>query len=157
MGDIEKRIRKLWHGGITAAQIAEDFDISREEVIAVANGGELGGSPADPPKKAARTPKPKAPPKVKAVASQPPQVPEPPTLEIVDDVILPSTRCTLMDLTSAKCHWPIGDPRHPDFFFCGGKPLTGSSYCGYHTRMAYKPAPVRQSTKQPAIPPHWLT
>lgn len=48
-------------------------------------------------------------------------------------------RCSLMDLTSETCRFPIGDPGHPDFFFCGGKPVSGLPYCGYHSRVAYRP------------------
>lgn len=52
-------------------------------------------------------------------------------------------RCTILDLTDSKCHWPIGDPGQPDFFFCGGKTLNGVPYCGYHTRVAYRPKGVQ--------------
>jgi hypothetical protein len=32
-----------------------------------------------------------------------------------------SQRLSLLELNEATCHWPIGDPSSPDFFFCGGR------------------------------------
>lgn len=31
----------------------------------------------------------------------------------------PQFRCTLLELTSENCHFPIGDPQDEDFRFCG--------------------------------------
>lgn len=45
---------------------------------------------------------------------------------------------TLMDLKAAECKWPFGDPRHPEFHFCGAD--TGDierPYCHGHARQAY--------------------
>ena len=40
-----------------------------------------------------------------------------------DNVVPMSQRQTLLELNEDTCHWPIGDPASPDFFFCGGKSL----------------------------------
>jgi hypothetical protein len=56
-----------------------------------------------------------------------------------------SQRISLLELNEAKCHWPVGDPASPDFFFCGGKALAGLAYCVYHSRLAYQPAHLRES------------
>ncbi len=45
---------------------------------------------------------------------------------------------SLMELTSKNCHWPIGDPKNPDFAFCGAATQHGP-YCSGHKRMAYEP------------------
>jgi GcrA cell cycle regulator len=66
-------------------------------------------------------------------------------------VVPMSQRLSLLELNEATCHWPIGDPSSPDFFFCGGKVLTGLPYCAQHSRVAYQP-PVnlrRQTIKPP--------
>ena len=42
-----------------------------------------------------------------------------------DNVVPMSQRLSLLELNEATCHWPVGDPSSPDFFFCGGKALTG--------------------------------
>jgi GcrA cell cycle regulator len=36
------------------------------------------------------------------------------------------------------CRWPIGDPRSPDFRFCGCSAYEGLPYCIDHARMAYQ-------------------
>lgn len=46
---------------------------------------------------------------------------------------------TLLHLSDKTCKWPIGDPQHADFRFCGHGPRDGSPYCEYHDRMAYVP------------------
>jgi len=68
-----------------------------------------------------------------------------------DNVIPMNQRLSLLELNEATCHWPIGDPLSPDFFFCGGKVLTGLPYCAQHARVGYQP-PVdsrRQNIRSP--------
>lgn len=36
------------------------------------------------------------------------------------------------------CRWPIGDPRSPDFRFCGCAAYEGLPYCIDHARVAYQ-------------------
>ena len=43
-----------------------------------------------------------------------------------DNVVPMSQRKTLLELTEDTCHWPVGDPGHADFFFCGGHAEDGS-------------------------------
>jgi GcrA cell cycle regulator len=61
-----------------------------------------------------------------------PQRIEPPT-----ETARPSTRCTLMQLTSRTCRWPIGDPKRGDFCFCGATSVRGRPYCEFHLGVAY--------------------
>jgi GcrA cell cycle regulator len=72
--------------------------------------------------------------------------PEP---ELIENIIPIGQRRTLLELTADTCRWPIGDPASPDFFFCGGKPLTGLPYCSYHSRVAYQPATERRRDRRP--------
>ena len=65
-----------------------------------------------------------------------------------DNVVPMSQRLSLLELNEATCHWPVGDPSSPEFFFCGGKPLTGLPYCGYHSRVAYQPANERRKDRR---------
>lgn len=55
-----------------------------------------------------------------------------------DDLIPFGQRCTLLELTPFNCHWPVGDPKSDNFFFCGGATETGP-YCAYHHRVGYQP------------------
>lgn len=66
------------------------------------------------------------------------------------DVVPLGQRCTLMELSDARCRWPIGDPCAADFFFCGGKPVGELPYCAYHARIAYQPLADRRRDPRPA-------
>ncbi len=69
-------------------------------------------------------------------------LPEPKPLRLVD---LPKDgRITILHLSEKTCKWPIGDPTHDDFCFCGHGPRDGSPYCEYHARIAYQPAQDRR-------------
>jgi GcrA cell cycle regulator len=46
-------------------------------------------------------------------------------------------RLSLLQLTEATCKWPIGDPLHKDFYFCGQHSLESGPYCEFHSRRAY--------------------
>jgi hypothetical protein len=47
-------------------------------------------------------------------------------------VIESDTEVTLEQLQSHHCKWPIGDPKLPDFRFCGKQRLASCSYCPEH-------------------------
>jgi GcrA cell cycle regulator len=66
-----------------------------------------------------------------------------------DNVVPMSQRLSLLELNEATCHWPVGDPSSPEFFFCGGKALAGLPYCAHHSRVAYQPASDRRRQQQP--------
>ena len=53
-------------------------------------------------------------------------------------------------LPANACCWPYGDPRRPDFYFCGA-PVAEGPYCKHHRAMAYlAPRPGRAHGRQPA-------
>jgi GcrA cell cycle regulator len=60
--------------------------------------------------------------------------------------------CGLLDLSSATCRWPVGEPDEPDFAFCGAVPLRRYPYCVAHCLIAYRPA-SRDDDTQPAAEP----
>ena len=37
----------------------------------------------------------------------------------------------------SKCSWPTGDPKSPDFKFCGDSISPGRPYCAKHCALAY--------------------
>ncbi len=59
-----------------------------------------------------------------------------------------SERVTIMELRENMCRWPMGDPTHADFRFCGLKTDAGVPYCGYHCRIAYQPAGDRRRERE---------
>ena len=57
-------------------------------------------------------------------------------------------RKTVTTLEPRDCRWPIGDPRHEDFHFCGEAQVAGQPYCAAHLRQAFQPP--RPRLHQPA-------
>lgn len=43
----------------------------------------------------------------------------------------------VVDPKGSGCMWPIGDPKDPDFHFCGSLSAVGRSYCPEHCTVAY--------------------
>ena len=41
-------------------------------------------------------------------------------------------------LNERMCKWPVGDPRTPEFHFCGVSVQLGTSYCDAHRQVAYQ-------------------
>ncbi len=46
-------------------------------------------------------------------------------------------RIGLLQLTEKRCKWPIGDPLHDDFHFCGHDADDKDPYCKFHAKRAY--------------------
>jgi len=44
----------------------------------------------------------------------------------------------LFDLRRDQCRWPVGDPRTPEFHFCGARRLEPFPYCHRHALIAYR-------------------
>jgi hypothetical protein len=51
-----------------------------------------------------------------------------------------TTVAALLALREASCRWPIGDPRCPDFRFCG-RATVREPYCEAHRAAAHMPQP----------------
>lgn len=73
-----------------------------------------------------------------AIAAAEPGVPEQLKGEEPD-----GTGIQLCDLTDETCRWPRGDPKTPNFEFCGTKPFPDFPYCARHCALAYPPAQER--------------
>jgi len=50
----------------------------------------------------------------------------------------PSRGATILALTERMCKWPLGDPKHHDFHFCGKNAQPGLPYCPEHAAIAYQ-------------------
>jgi GcrA cell cycle regulator len=55
----------------------------------------------------------------------------------------------LIDLEQHDCRWPIGEPRHPEFHFCGEKQADGRPYCAHHWAIAFQPPRPRHQAPAP--------
>lgn len=78
------------------------------------------------------------------------------SVPITDQDIPHAQRKTLLELGPCDCHWPVGDPATPDFFFCGGVRQGGSSYCTAHEHRSrdYTPEGSRHGIPRPVSVPH---
>lgn len=63
------------------------------------------------------------------------ETPALPPEPVVDAKIPQARRRTVLTLRPDDCRWPVGDPRDPDFFFCGDT-TGGGPYCAGHTLRA---------------------
>ena len=151
-------LKKRWAEGLSASQIAAELGgITRNAVIGKVHRLGLSGRAKSPSSAAPRPRKPRAHSQMLRVSR--PTVrgntalahaydlevePEP---ELLDNVIPIGQRRTLLELTEETCRWPIGDPGHADFFFCGGPSITSLPYCAYHSRVAYQPPNMRRDRR----------
>lgn len=141
-------LTKLWAEGMSSSNIRDEIGASsRNSVIGKAKRlGLAGRVQASSQPKNPRKPRPKPGPIALnghvgyASTKTSSIVPSLPPERTEDKDIPMDQRCTIMDLGEGICRWPVGEPGTPEFFFCGGKTLEGLVYCGYHARIAYKPA-----------------
>jgi GcrA cell cycle regulator len=111
MGWTEERIallQKLWLQGQTASQIAEQLGGGVTRNAVIGKAHRLGLSGRPTPVKA---------PIAKA--------PEEPRRRVAPG---PSGRA---------CMWPVGDPKSPEFHFCGAPTEPNRPYCASHCTVAY--------------------
>lgn len=155
-----EQLRKLWSQGFSASQVAAQLGgVTRNAVIGKVHRLGLSGRA-----KVASAPRPrKVRPQQTHVTRAPRhhmmrgnnalapmayfEVAHEPEPEFIADIIPIGQRCSLVELTEATCHWPIGDPGKPDFFFCGGISIPGMPYCAYHVRVAYQPPERRRDRR----------
>ena len=156
--DRVEQLKTLWTEGLSASQIARALGgVTRNAVIGKVHRLGLSGRAKSPSSSAPRARKPRSHMMrvsrtmsrgntALALAYEMEPDPEP---ELIDNIIPIGQRRTLLELNEDTCRWPIGDPASAEFFFCGGKPITGLPYCNYHSRVAYQPANERRRNPRP--------
>ena len=165
-------LKTLWAEGLSASQIAKQLGgVSRNAVIGkVHRLGLEGRGKSSAGKAKAAEPAPPVEPDIVAgepAPAQEAQAAEPsveggdstigpagsePAPERspgeADDVVVPVPRkLKLTELTERTCKWPIGDPMHDDFHFCGNEADEGRPYCEYHSGLAFQPASERRRVR----------
>ncbi|PZA11374.1 GcrA cell cycle regulator [Rhodopseudomonas palustris] len=150
-----EQLKKLWEGGLSASQIAAELgNVTRNAVIGKVHRLGLSGR-AKSPTSAAPRPRKARPVQQMMRVNRPVargntalahafEVEVEPDPVAFDNVVPINQRLSLLELNEATCHWPVGDPSSPEFFFCGGKSLPGLPYCAHHSRIAYQPVGDRR-------------
>lgn len=139
------RVTSLWTDGHSAGYIARDIGKTRNAVISKLHRLNLmrGTSkkvynPGIRTKRVRPAPQPG---RVVAVAPKaPPQVYVEPASSVP-----PEQRVKLLDLEPHHCRWPIGDPKTPEFGFCGAHKTVASMYCQRHYSESRQALPVVKS------------
>lgn len=138
-------LKALWGIGHSAQYVADQLgDTTRNAVIGKAHRLKLTVHVNPPPRHviraAMRTNRKTNPPaRYFRSAPQPKAKPMP-----MEPAVKPEARMlSLLDLQAHECKWPIGDPRHDGFGFCGAKSDNDRPYCRYHGMVAYRPVEVR--------------
>jgi GcrA cell cycle regulator len=144
-------LSKLWLDGLSASQIAKQLGgVTRNAVIGKIH--RLGLSGRGAPSAATRAPRVAAPrarrlarpvPPPRQVqpaplAPPPPAAPEGPGL--IDN---------LVHLAAHIGKWPIGDPKNPDFSFCGRR--SEGRYCATHERLGVRPGSAWRPDRDPVV------
>ncbi len=151
-------LKKLWTDGLSASQIAAELGgVTRNAVIGKVHRLGLSGrakSPSAAPPRARkprphshllRVPRPSL--RGNTALAHAYEIDVEPEPEVIDNVIPLGQRRSLLELNEETCHWPIGDPGSADFFFCGGRTVSGLPYCAHHSRIAYQPPNARRDRR----------
>jgi len=155
-------LKKLWSEGLSASQIAARLgSVTRNAVIGKVHRLGLAGRATTSRMKSHR-PRPRP-----AVVAKRPEKPKfasagntalqrlyqadaEPYQPPAEEVEIPlAQRKTIQTLTEGHCRWPIGDPQHTDFHFCGKDKVQGLPYCEIHARRAFQPPQPRRGTSGP--------
>ena len=153
-------LKKLWTEGLSASQIAKELGgVSRNAVIGKVHRLGLESRQKAAPKGDEEVAV-EAPTAESAAPPQAPPAPEPEpahsmeaandvgSADVDDDIVVPiPLKLKLTELTERTCKWPIGDPMHDDFHFCGHEADEGRPYCEYHSTLAFQPASERRRVR----------
>ena len=156
------RLRKLWNVGLSALECGQELGLAgddqeiREAVLRAIEGGpkaypsreaRIAKARADTQarasKRATATPQSNLPRRFRTKADDGADQPFGESDGIdgtpaPEDLEIPlAQRKTLFQLTAKNCHWPVGEPKEPGFFFCGGDAVPDEVYCPHHCKRAY--------------------
>jgi GcrA cell cycle regulator len=136
-------LKRLFDEGLTCSQIAREIDVTRNAVI-----GKLSRLGLNRPKNDIgyrRPPTPRSVPtrqvqgEVKLLRMMHAEMEAAArSMHDADEPISDAKRCSLLELNSESCRWPLGRPGTDDFAFCGNAPVEGLPYCPGHARLAYR-------------------
>jgi GcrA cell cycle regulator len=145
-------LSKLWRDGLSASQIAKSLGgVTRNAVIGKIHrlglsGRGMASTRSWTPRLS--TPLPRASARAPALA-RPSRPTTLPTLVLPQEPDAPGLIQDLVHLSAHTCKWPIGDPKSPNFTFCG-RPSDGR-YCGAHARVGVRPGTAWRPDRDPVV------
>jgi GcrA cell cycle regulator len=140
-----EELKKLWGKGLTTTEIGKKLNVSKNSVVGKVHRLGLKSRPSpikvtkEEPKSKKSLPVEKKSAKVATVAPKPKNEIKIPEVKVKskDKTKVADTSVDIIDLKPGMCKWPSGDPKTPNFHFCGKKSLEGKPYCAAHYAMAY--------------------
>ncbi len=142
-------LSKLWQGGLSASQIAEQLGgVTRNAVIGKVH--RLGLSGRNAPSAPTQTPRVTAPRPQRSAVTPPSQVPPP--AHVAPAPLAPEGPGlidNLVNLAAHTCRWPIGDPKSADFSFCGRR--SEGRYCAAHEQISVRPGTAWRADRDPVV------
>jgi GcrA cell cycle regulator len=145
-----ERLKNCFEAGLSCREIAADIGVSRNAVIGKLSRlnltREQSGEARPPARKDTtegkrREPRPRQQYRLLQAVYAGSQS------AAVDDPIPNAHCCSLMELDTARCRWPINTPGEADFCFCGNTPAAGLPYCPGHSRLAYQPGSRQRAAR----------
>lgn len=143
-----EQLKKLWSEGLSASQIAGELGgVTRNAVIGKVHRLGLSGrakaktASVARPRKVVKTNVRTSTVTVRGNLAVIEMVDvQPEVMPVRENVVIPmSRRISIMELREGVCRWPLGDPMHADFVYCGADCGGGKTYCEAHARIAFQP------------------
>lgn len=122
--ELDGALRDLHAKGLSFGAISDKMGVSRNAIAGRCHRLHLSRNGAQPPMRKSKTSSKQLPPELKIA----PVSPTGDARGAVDAIL--STRWR-------SCRFSIGDPRKPDFQFCGQVTRLGQSYCPDHYKIVY--------------------
>ena len=133
--ELIKELKRLWNKGLTTVEIGNRIGMSKNAVVGKAHRLGLEGRPS-PIKREKKKITENV--KVEEKKKKEPEVIQETTIvETVKPKKNKRKGVQLVDLKPNSCRWPEGDPKEPDFCFCGQECVNGKIYCEEHCAVAY--------------------
>lgn len=156
-GERTDRLRTLWGEGYSATYIADDLgETTRSGVLGKVHRLGLAKRRTVPTVQRGKSRRVRRR-RVTAQAVQCPGLSDSLSTPLIDDLAIPEAqRRTILQLTNDTCHWPVGHPNEPGFFFCGAKTDGAHSYCRAHKRIAYTVPPKSRRPANFALQKPWM-
>ena len=145
--ELVKELQKLWNKGLTTMEIGQQLGLSKNAVVGKAHRLGLESRPSPIKHESVKRMTNKAIrknidiEKNEYLSSSVPEDPvfksEPLPPEINIHKSKKHKGVALVDLKPNSCRWPEGDPKDPNFHFCGERVAPGKIYCPDHCAIAY--------------------